>query len=473
MNNGSRYLYIPLEIFIRELKGMLLLSLVAAQYGWKVVLGGKQAIFPVLDKLPSGVVLLKSVVPGEIKLQKEIISYGHKIVSLDAEGLLPSNGKSGVELRYSKDTIALSDILFFWGKEQFESVERVFPGIKNNSCITGSPIFDYWKYLKNSHNNPVNQDQRVILIATSFPFANHIVGNEMAYLSVKNASGPDATHEHLDEIFLDAKAQEIVYPKFKELVKEVIKRNPTSKVLIRPHPSEGRFVWEEIANKYSNAEIQVGGEISKQILLCDVFLHFNSTTSIEASYLGKKVITYLPKMEPYLQNRMNKHALDASYVCNSFDEVFLAIDNHSEKIKPPSGNLHNIIHGFDSKEISHCSLLIVEALNKLDISLSQSRLPSKFELSLAPNSIKLRLRKRIIWIIGWIDYLTRIFRGKYKHARSYYKYGKSKQGELNMSEIQDELSNMATSLKMDFSNYSFKIISKNLFSISLKTIKNK
>jgi hypothetical protein len=76
-------------------------------------------------------------------------------------------------------------------------------------------------------------------------------------------------------------------------------------------------------------------------------------------------------------------------------------------------------------------------------------------------------------MIGWIDYLTRIFRGKYKHARSYYKYGKSKQGVLNMSEIQDELSNMATSLKMDFSNYSFKIISKNLFSISLKANKNK
>jgi len=92
---------------------------------------------------------------------------------------------------------------------------------------------------------------------------------------------------------------------------------------------------------------------------------------------------------------------------------------------------------------------------------------------LAPNSIKLRLRKRIIWIIGWIDYLTRIFRGKYKHARSYYKYGKSKQGELNMSEIQGELLNIATSLKIDFSDYSFKIISKNLFSISLKAIKNK
>ncbi len=473
MSNDSRYLYIPLEIFIRELKGMLLLSLVASQYGWKVVLGGKQSIFPVLDKLPPGVVLLKSIVPGEIKLQKEIISYGHKIVSLDAEGLLPSNGKSGVELRYSKDTIELSDILFFWGKKQFESVERVFPDIKKNACITGSPTFDYWKYLKSSYNNPVNQDQKVILIATSFPFANHIVGNEMAYLSVKNASGPDATHEHLDEIFLDAKVQEIVYPKFIRLVEGIIKRNPTSKILIRPHPSESPNIWKKIANKFPNTELQVGGEISKQILLCDVFLHFNSTTSIEASYLGKKVITYLPKMESYLQSRMNQYALDASYVCNSFDEVFLAIDNHSEKIKPPSGNSHNIIHGFDSKQMSHCSLLIVEALNKLDINLSKARLPSKFELSLAPNSIKLRLRKRIVWMIGWIDYLTRIFRGKYKHARSYYKYGKSKQGVLNMSEIQDELSNMATSLKMDFSNYSFKIISKNLFSISLKANKNK
>jgi hypothetical protein len=151
MNNDSRYLYIPLEIFIRELKGMLLLSLVAAQYGWKVVLGGKQAIFPVLDKLPSGVALLKSVVPGEIKLQKEIISYGHKIVSLDVEGLLPSNGKSGVELRYSKDTIALSDILFFWGKEQFESVERLFPDIKKDAQFNIQEFFYPQVYSLDNH----------------------------------------------------------------------------------------------------------------------------------------------------------------------------------------------------------------------------------------------------------------------------------------------------------------------------------
>jgi surface carbohydrate biosynthesis protein len=471
MNNDNKYLYIPLEIFIRELKGMLLFSLVAAKYGWRVVIGGKQSIFPVLDKLPLGVVLLKSIVPGEMELQKKIASYGHKIASLDAEGLLPSNGKSGVELRYSQDTIELSDILFFWGKEQFESVERVFPDIKKNACITGSPIFDYWRFLKSSYHYSGSKNQKTILIATSFPFANHIIGNEVAYLSVKNASGPDAAHEHLDEIFLDAKVQEIIYPKFIKLVKKIIEKNPASKILIRPHPSENPNIWKKIANKFPNTELQIGGEVSQQIILCDIFIHFNSTTSIEASYLGKKVITYLPKMEPHLQARMNRHALEVSYICNSFDEVLLEIDNSSEKNKFLPENLDRIIHGFKSKKIPYCSLLIVKALNKLDIQSSQSKFPSKFKLSLAPSSIKLRIRRRTVWMIGWIDYLTRVFCGKYKHRRSYYKYGKSKQGELDMLEIQNTLSNMATSLRMKSSDYSFKIISKKLFLISPEVIK--
>ena len=55
----KKYLYIPLEIFNRELNGMLLLSLVAAINDWNVVIGGKTTIFPVLNELPKGVVLLK------------------------------------------------------------------------------------------------------------------------------------------------------------------------------------------------------------------------------------------------------------------------------------------------------------------------------------------------------------------------------------------------------------------------------
>ncbi len=466
VNNNSKYLYIPIEIFTRELKGAMLLSLVAVKYGWNVVVGGKQSIFPVLDKLPEGVVLLKSVVPGEIKLQKKIISYGHKIVSLDAEGLLPSNGKSGVELRYSKDTIALSNILFFWGNAQLKLVEQVFPNIKENACVTGSPVFDYWKYLKNSHNRQGDQAQKVILIATSFPYANHIINNETARLSVKNASGSDATDGHLDEIFLDAKVQEIVYPKFIKLVKGIIRRNPTSKILIRPHPSENSDTWEKITNKFSNVELQVGGEISKQIFLCDIFLHFNSTTSIEACYLGKKVITYLPKMNLNLQSRLNQYALDASYVCNSFDEVFQAIDNCSERVKPPPESLRDIIYGFDSKQVVNSSSMIVKALNKLDINSSRLRFPSKFELIFSLNLIGYNFKFFIVWILGWIDYFTNIFSGKYEPMRNYYKYGKTKQGELDMISIQSELSTMSLQLEMDLNSYSFKKISKKSFLVS-------
>ena len=84
---NKNYLYIPMEIYSRELNGMLILSIMAANDGWTVVLSGKKHLFPIIDNLPNGIFLLKSIVPGEVHIQDKIRKYGHKIITLDAEGL--------------------------------------------------------------------------------------------------------------------------------------------------------------------------------------------------------------------------------------------------------------------------------------------------------------------------------------------------------------------------------------------------
>ena len=134
-----------MEIFDRELGGALVLSRHAIENGWRVILGGKASIFPYLSKFKEmpGVFLLKSIVPGELHIQKKIIAGGHRVTSLDVEGLVPSNGEEGVRLRYSEKTINLTDILFFWGKNDYELAKSVYPSISDKSFPLGSPIIDH------------------------------------------------------------------------------------------------------------------------------------------------------------------------------------------------------------------------------------------------------------------------------------------------------------------------------------------
>jgi len=469
----KNYLYIPLEIFNRELNGMLLLSLVAAKNDWNVVIGGKGAIFPVLEKLPVGVVLLKSIVPGEINIQSKIVSYGHKICSIDAEGLIPSNGNSGVNLRYSKETIAKSDMLFFWGKDQFNQVKNVFPSIVKNGLITGSPIFDYWRYLKKSFKESnINNNNKIILIATSFPYANHMMDSQQPYNAVRHASSQNASQSHFDELFLDGELQEIVYPQFRELVDYIAENLSDYKIILRPHPTENIKPWKKIADNKGNIELQFGGQISDIILNCDVFIHFNSTASIEAHYYNKNVITFVPKVKDKLFNRISRHTLMASRVCSTFKEVVSSIKNNSRSEELHADfELQNIIHNSGVDNIIASSEAIVFGLNKLDID-GTDKVISKIELLFSFNALKIILKNRIVWSVGWLDYLFNTFSGKYASKINFYKYGKVKQGALPEKEFKSKIHKLCPAIGFNENNFKLTKIKSGIFLIE-SNVKNK
>ena len=84
----KKYLYLPLEIAIREFDGKATLAYEAAKRGWNVIITNKLKLYSQLKNLPKGIFLIKSAVPGEIDQLKKIKKYGHKILLLDEEGVV-------------------------------------------------------------------------------------------------------------------------------------------------------------------------------------------------------------------------------------------------------------------------------------------------------------------------------------------------------------------------------------------------
>ena len=192
------------------MNGALVLALTAASKGWFVFLGSKKEIISLSDSLPKGIFYLKSIVPGELEQLKRISNNGHSISTLDAEGLVLDNDELGIGTRFSEQSIALASKIFFWGNAQLEQAKSMFPFITEKTSVVGSPIFDYWRFLKFTQKNKVSSQRKVILVATSFGLVNHISGlQHTSHLKISSA-GIDAYKKYQDEINRVRKIKEIL-----------------------------------------------------------------------------------------------------------------------------------------------------------------------------------------------------------------------------------------------------------------------
>jgi len=455
-----------MEIYDRELKGMLLFSILATSLGWKVFLGSKASIFSRLNFLPEGFVLLKSIVPGEVNIQKSIIESGHKVITLDAEGLLPSNGESGVLLRFSNESICHTEKVFLWGNEQYDQLMSIFSEHSSKFEVTGSPYMDVWN-LNKRKGYATTQSRNKIVIASSFPYPNHFVSNKSAIQAVYSASDNNSSNEYFDEIFLDEKLQSFVFPQFKNLVLYLVDSLPEYNFILRPHPSENSEVWREILNGYKNVTLNETGSISTLLLETDYLIHFNSTTSIEATLYNKNVLTYLPNSIPKdLSSRLNKYALMCSTTF-THKETMLDFIVTGQITKKDTSEFNSIMHQYDDTGIGQSSKNILHSISSLDLPVVTRVERSSFFIDFNI----LFFKKLLSYSIGFLDYKFKLFFGRYSDRYKGYLYGKKKQPDISLSFIKELAGDFYHPLGLNPKDIHISSYAKNLFIFSKKLLK--
>ena len=136
----KKNLIIPIELKNREIDGAVCLASEALKMGWRVIIGQKQQIWPFTKTFSPSFFYLKAIVPSDEQNLRIIKEAKHCISTLDVEGLVLGKEPLGIVRRFSKETIKLADLIFYWGNYQYEKVKQVFPQVKKKSIITGSPI---------------------------------------------------------------------------------------------------------------------------------------------------------------------------------------------------------------------------------------------------------------------------------------------------------------------------------------------
>ena len=474
-NSSSKWLILPMEIIERELAGSLLLVAEASSRGWQSIIGTRHTITPLIENLPKGVVLVKSLLKSDEENLNIYKNAGNKIVSQDIEGLVYRTIEEMVDVRFDPSTVPLAEKVFFWGETQTQALKKAFPDHASKFKATGSPTADIWRRteLHQIYKDQVNELKDkygpYIILPSAFGSVNHFMGKKSTLQIILDDNNiSDAKREKFAAYWSRFEDHvEKIFHNMLNLIPDVSQKFPDHTIIIRPHPSESHEAWLKAAEHCENVKVIFEGPVTPWLLGAEAVFHWGCSTGVESHLLGRPVISY-DTIKSEGENFNNDLPDTVSIKADTKEKFFHDLENI---LKEPEKRFENypelraaneklsrwVLMGDDDKSE-------VNILNELDtIDLMQQ----EFRNLPAPK----RNYKEIIWqIIELFDkalpILKFIYPNKIKKGLSSRSYGRHKMRSIHEDRVTSIL-NRICSVK-DINNLNVRKLQKNLFLISSK-----
>lgn len=358
--DGKKWIYLPVEIKVRELDAKLLLAYYAVKENYRVIIGEHRIVEIASVYYPNGIFFSKGY-PNHYR--KRVISNAkkedHILVELDEEGLIIYDESKYLTERMNVEFLEDIEQEYCWGNFQKEMIGTAYPQCKKNCYITGHPRFDLLnKKFRSLYNDSVlrlqNKYGDFILINTRFTNYNHFSGMKNENLEPNTAYIKD------------------LYYSFIRMIKDLAEKYPSLNFVIRPHPGENLTSYQKAFSRNSNIFVIREGNVVNWILASNLIIHNGCTTGIEAFLLEKPVLTYLPieskDFDVDLPNKMSFKAYSVSEVFDFIDYItsnrFIHNVEYEQHVRNNENFLSNYYGGLDDE---HAYEKIIRLLNKLRI----------------------------------------------------------------------------------------------------------
>ena len=328
-------LLLPVESQVRELDGKLLLACVAAEKGYKVVIGSRAHIHFYASRVRNSIYLAKSMRRFSNRMFKILHDLGHKIVAWDEEALVRLPDKEYYLHRLSPITFKYIEHLFAWGESNAQ-VFRQYSGYRNQPIHeSGNPRIDILRpelrnYFRPEVDNIHQQYNDYILINTNFGQVNHFIQTQ----GIKEASrdknfDATASNSYMSNRFAHKKKL-LAY--FKTLVVSLADTFPNINFVLRPHPSENIDFWLELLKNHPNTYVINSGNVIPWILASKALILNGCTTAIEASILDKPTLGYHPISNLEVDDVLPKALSDVSITNEQLYEKIEAVLTNNYKL---------------------------------------------------------------------------------------------------------------------------------------------
>ena len=286
-------IFLPVETSLRELPYKAPLAFILASLGHKVYIGRQQEIRLIWFLEKQFFYVDKSCAISKYKLFRDLKRCNGKIGIFCEEGLLYLTPEEYITQRVNKKTFSLVEKFWCWGKKQYEDISKIYGSKKLK--IIDSPRFGLiYNYKKKKNKNAKNNKK--ILFLSSFAKINRV-----KILKKRGAFNKDLSESfYTEHSFFISKTKE----RFLKLIEKCLKKYKQHNFEIRTHPSEDLEEFDKLISLYNNFKYSKSPTSIEDISKADLIISPISTTSIEASLMGKDSLVYAPfyqrKYEPLI-----------------------------------------------------------------------------------------------------------------------------------------------------------------------------
>jgi len=311
---------IPIETVSRELLYKVYLCRLLALEGFNCYLGRKSEINYLMSKFKNYIYLDKGYHEGTSeRIYLTIKKNGGIIVSLDEEGAVDYATGSTLRNRYSKKFFDSVDFTFLWGNKPYEIIKDNINS-KDKTKITGHPRFELLKpefhylYAKDTAKLKKKYGD-FILINTNMGFGNNIKGDEFVVENYENR------FKNIKDII------EFDKNKLREYCLLAIELSKVSNkmIIFRPHPEEDQSYYTAAFDGIENIKVIYEGSVVPWLLASEQVIHPDCTTAVEAFFIGKTPISFLPENSP--DTILTEAPLKVSVKFNKIDHLISYLDN--------------------------------------------------------------------------------------------------------------------------------------------------
>lgn len=327
----KRWLYLPIEIPVREVDGKLLLAIHAANQGYHVVFGTK-SLLRLLPMLPPGVLLYKSSHPDFVDFRK----LGHRIVVHDEEGLVRLSEAEAYR-RGTTASLEHVDLYLCWGQVQQAIIERAArdSGFNYPVVAVGHPRVDML-HARQQIVRRAPRDKPRILINTKLAEYNHVHGYD-GWLDILVQTGVVRGPEDLRFRQRQRDYKERLFGHYLELIDYLAGLFPDCEIVLRPHPAEDSGVWNRLCSRFRNVVVTNSQSVVHWIRQSDITIHTACTTGIESALLGCPAVSYHPEcareFHSDLPDRVSLNATNREEVGALVAERIARLDQDQDKLE--------------------------------------------------------------------------------------------------------------------------------------------
>ena len=387
----------PVEVKARDFLPRLLISVELLKRGYGIIFGQQNELKKNISYLPTGLYFDKSLSINKEDFLIKLKEIGHKIVSLDEEGLASRNNEDFyLNQRLTEKTINLAEIIFTWGEEEKEIILKKYFKYAKKIKNTGNPRIDIMKrkfhnIFKKDTDSYKSRYGDFIFFASNFASVNHQLGEAGLRLLYKNLDRLKTEDEK--QYFEERLAYfEKTFLAFRDLVLTTVDSFPNVNIIVRPHPAEDRSSWNKLAYSRKNLIIEDKGSFIPWMLASRVLIHSSCTTGIEAYTAGKTVISFLPYKHEYSNHISNK----ASMIYERKEQLIDKLNDllyKKQSLQPASALLDKEIkHTIKNCKGEISYELIANHIDKIDLK------ETVFKKSILPKRYLYRIKNSIAFL---------------------------------------------------------------------------